>query len=61
MALHISSTLDFDLAQVLVQDLLLQSFLKVTTSLKNVIEDAMLNAFIIKKKKNKLILTDLFS
>ena len=34
-ALHISSTPDFNLAQVLVQDLLSQSLLKVTTFLED--------------------------
>ena len=36
LALHISSTPHFNLVQLLVQDLLLQSFLKVTTSLEDV-------------------------
>ena len=36
LALHISSIPDFNLVQLLVQDFLLQSFLKVTTPLEDV-------------------------
>ena len=35
LALHIISALDFNLVQAIVQDLLLQSLLKVTTSLED--------------------------
>ena len=35
LALHISSALDFNLVQAIVQDLLLQSLLKVATSLED--------------------------
>ena len=59
MALHISSTPDFNLAQVLVQDLLLQSLLKVTTPLKDV--GCYAQCIYNKKEKIKLILTGLFS
>ena len=36
MALHIRSTPDFNLVQVLVQDLLVRTLLKVTTALEDV-------------------------
>ena len=50
LTLHISSTLDFNLVQVLVQALLLQSMPKVTTFLE-ILEDVMFNVFILIKKK----------
>ena len=54
-----SSTSGFNLALILVQDLLLQSLLKVTTPLEDV--RVMFNVFILKKKWFKHFLIDLFS
>ena len=45
LAVRISSTLDLNLVLVLVQELLLQSLLKVTTPLGDVLEDGNLNWF----------------
>ena len=60
LALHISYTLDFSVAQVLVQDLLLKGFLKVMTSLEDATR-CYLQCTYIKKEKIRLFLTDLFS
>ena len=45
LAVRISSTLDLTLVLVLVQELLLQSLLKVTTPLGDVLEDVNFNWF----------------
>ena len=45
LAVRISSTLDLNLVLVLVQELLLQSLLKVTTPLGDILEDVNLNWF----------------
>ena len=47
LAVSISSTLDLNLVLVLVQELLLQSLLKVTTPLGDVLEDVNLNWFML--------------
>ena len=49
LALLISSTPDFNLAQVLVQDLPMQSLLKVNTPL--LLEDVMFSLFKLKQKR----------
>ena len=54
------STPDFNLAQILVQHLLLQSLLKVTILLKDV-RRCYVQCIYIKKEKIKLFLTFLFS
>ena len=46
LAVRISSTLDLTLVLVLVQELLLQSLLKVTTPLGDVLEDVNFNWFV---------------
>ena len=47
LTVRISSTLDLNLVLVLVQELLLQSLLKVTTPLGDVLEDGNLNRFML--------------
>ena len=60
LALHISSILDFKLVQLLVQDLLSQSFLKVTTCLEHA-RRCYVESILLKWKHLKLFLTGLFS
>ena len=60
MAVHISSTPYFCLVHVLVQDLLLQSLLKVMTPFE-VVERCSVQCIYIRKEKIKLFLTGLFS
>ena len=60
LAVRIISTPDFSLEQILVQDLLLQSFLKVTTSLDDA-RKCFAQCISIEKEKIKLFLTGLCS
>ena len=54
LALNINSTPHFNLVQLLVQNLLLQSLLKITAPLAD-LEDDMFNLFVLKKKPLKTI------
>ena len=54
LALNINSTPHFNLVQLLVQNLLLQSLLKITAPLAD-LEDVMFNLFVLKKKPLKTI------
>ena len=60
LAVQISSTPDFNLVQVLVQYLLLQSLLKIATSSEDV-RRCYVQCIYLKKEKIKLFLTGLFS
>ena len=60
LAVKIISTRDFSLVQILVQGLLLQSLVKLTTSLDDV-RKCFVQCISIKKEKIKLFLTDLCS
>ena len=60
LVLHISSTFDLRFVEVLVQDLLFKSLLKVMPSLENV-KRCYVQCIYIKKEKFKLFLTGFFS
>ena len=60
LVLHISSTIDLRFVEVLVQDLLFKSLLKVMPSLENV-KRCYVQCICIKEEKFKLFLTGFFS
>ena len=60
LTVYVSSALNFNLVKLLVQDLLLQSLLKVTTPLKN-IRKCFAQYIYIKIEKIKLFLISFFS